>query len=344
MWNIKYKCYNERGYVMDFVKEIRDKARAAHKTIVLAEGEDERVINAAAILKREKIVNPVLLGNEEEIRKTARGIDISGIKIIDPSLSPETDKYASLLYDLRKHKGMTKEKAIELVQDSVWYGTLMVKNHETDGMVAGAVHATGDVFRPAFQIIKTAPGISVVSSAFIMIIPHKEYGHDGIMLFSDCAVNPNPDSEQLAEIAIASAKTWKALIGAEPRIAMLSFSTKGSARHEMVDKVVDATKLVKEKAPELIIDGELQLDAAIEPKVAKLKAPKSQVAGNANVLIFPEIEAGNIGYKLVQRLAKAEAVGPVTQGLAMPINDLSRGCSVDDIVNVAAITALQSNV
>jgi phosphate acetyltransferase len=327
---------------MDLVKKLRDNAKAASKTIVLAEGEDERVVKAASILQQEKIANIVLLGNEEKISKLAEGLDISGAQIIDPNLSPKADEYASLLFELRKHKGMTMEQADQLVKDTVWYGTLMVKKNDADGMVAGALHATGDVFRPAFQIIKTAPGIGVVSSAFIMIVPDREYGHDGIMLFSDCAVNPNPDSQQLAEIAIASARTWKALIGGEPRVAMLSFSTKGSARHEMVDKVVEATNIVREKAPDMLVDGELQLDAAIVPKVAKLKAPDSKVAGNANVLIFPEIEAGNIGYKLVQRLAKAEAIGPVTQGLAMPINDLSRGCSIDDIVNVTAITALQA--
>lgn len=327
---------------MDLIKKLRDDAKAANKTIVLAEGEDERVIKAASILLQEKIANIVLLGNEEEIDKLAEGLDISGVQIIDPNLSPKADEYASLLFEFRKHKGMTMEQASELVKDTVWYGTLMVKKNDADGMVAGALHATGDVFRPAFQIIKTAPGISVVSSAFIMIVPNKEYGNDGIMLFSDCAVNPNPDASQLAEIAIASAGTWKVLIGGEPRVAMLSFSTKGSARHEMVDKVVEATNIAKEIAPDIPIDGELQLDAAIVPEVAKLKAPDSKVAGNANILIFPELEAGNIGYKLVQRLAKAEAIGPITQGLAMPINDLSRGCSVDDIVNVTAITALQA--
>ncbi len=327
---------------MDLIKKLRDDAKAANKTIVLAEGEDERVIKAASILLQEKIANIVLLGNEEEIDKLAEGLDISGVQIIDPNLSPKADEYASLLFELRKHKGMTMEQASELVKDTVWYGTLMVKKNDADGMVAGALHATGDVFRPAFQIIKTAPGISVVSSAFIMIVPNKDYGNDGIMLFSDCAVNPNPDASQLAEIAIASAGTWKVLIGGEPRVAMLSFSTKGSARHEMVDKVVEATNIAKEIAPDIPIDGELQLDAAIVPEVAKLKAPDSKVAGNANILIFPELEAGNIGYKLVQRLAKAEAIGPITQGLAMPINDLSRGCSVDDIVNVTAITALQA--
>jgi phosphate acetyltransferase len=235
------------------------------------------------------------------------------------------------------------DKARELVKNPIWYGTLMVKNRDVDGMVAGAITATADIFRPAFQIIKTAPGIGVVSSAFIMIVPNCEFGSDGIMLFADCAINPNPDAKQLAEIAISSAKTWKALMDDEPRIAMLSFSTKGSAQHEMVDKVVEATRLVKQQAPDLVVDGELQADAALVPRVARTKAPESKVAGRANILIFPELEAGNIGYKLVQRLAKAEAVGPVSQGLAMPVNDLSRGCSADDIVNVVAITALQAS-
>ncbi|KXG77221.1 Phosphate acetyltransferase [Fervidicola ferrireducens] len=237
---------------------------------------------------------------------------------------------------------MTEEKAEELVKDPIWFGTMMVKANDVDGMVAGAITATADVFRPAFQVIKTAPGVSVVSSAFMMVVPNCEYGANGVILFADCAINPNPDARQLAEIAIASSRTWKALMDEEPYIAMLSFSTRGSAQHEMVDKVVEATRLLKEKAPELKVDGELQADAALVPKVAKTKAPDSTVAGKANILIFPDLNAGNIGYKLVQRLAKAEAVGPISQGLAKPINDLSRGCSVDDIVNVAAITALQA--
>ncbi|MDN5331128.1 MAG: phosphate acetyltransferase [Tepidanaerobacteraceae bacterium] len=327
---------------MDLIQKIRERAKGTKKTVVLAEGHDERVVQAAIVIRREKLADIILLGNEDKIKEKAQGGDISGIEIIDPSSSPKAKDYAALLYDLRKEKGMTEEKAEELVKDPIWFGTMMVKANDVDGMVAGAITATADVFRPAFQVIKTAPGVSVVSSAFMMVVPNCEYGANGVMLFADCAINPNPDARQLAEIAIASSRTWKALMDEEPYIAMLSFSTRGSAQHEMVDKVVEATRLLKEKAPELKVDGELQADAALVPKVAKTKAPDSTVAGKANILIFPDLNAGNIGYKLVQRLAKAEAVGPISQGLAKPINDLSRGCSVDDIVNVAAITALQA--
>ncbi|MGB9813459.1 MAG: phosphate acetyltransferase [Thermovenabulum sp.] len=327
---------------MDLIQKIRERAKATNKTIVLAEGIEERVINAAVKIRDEKIAKVILLGEEKKIKEVAGNLDLSGIEIIDPNLSGKTKDYAALLYELRKEKGMTEEKAMELAKDPIWYGTLMVKNGDVDGMVAGAITATADIFRPAFQVIKTAPGVSVVSSAFIMVVPNCEYGSNGIILFADCAINPNPDAKQLAEIAIASSRTWKALMDEEPIIAMLSFSTKGSGQHEMVDKVVEATKILKEKAPDLKVDGELQADAALVPKVAKTKAPGSEVAGRANILIFPDLNAGNIGYKLVQRLAKAEAIGPISQGLAMPINDLSRGCSSDDIVNVAAITALQA--
>jgi len=328
---------------MDLITKIREKAKKNLKTIVLPEGVEERTLKAAEIIKKENIAKVILLGDEDKIKEIGANYDISGIEIINPEKSPKAEEYAQLLFDLRKNKGMTMEKARELVKDPIWYGTLMVKNKDVDGMVAGAVTSTGDLFRPAFQIVKTAPGIGVVSSAFIMIVPNCEFGANGIMLFSDCAVNPSPDAKQLAEIAIASAKTWKSLMDEEPVIAMLSYSTKGSAQSEMVDKVIEATQIVRQQAPNLKVDGELQADAALVPKVAKTKAPESMVAGKANILIFPDLEAGNIGYKLVQRLAKAEAVGPISQGLAMPINDLSRGCSADDIVNVVAITALQAS-
>lgn len=326
---------------MDFIKKIRERAKASQKTIVLPEGSDERVISAAEIIAREKIAKVVVLAEKENLEASSK-LESLGVQILNPKTSPKSEEYATLLYELRKNKGMTLDKARELVEDPIWYGVLMVKNGDVDGMVGGAITATSDIFRPAFQIVKTAPGISVVSSAFMMIVPNCELGSAGHILFADCAINPNPDSEQLASIAISTANTWKSLMEDEPRIAMLSFSTKGSAQNELVDKVVEATKILKQQAPDLLADGELQADAALVPQVAKLKAPDSQVAGRANVLIFPDLNAGNIGYKLVQRLAKATAIGPISQGLAAPINDLSRGCNADDIVNVVAITCLQA--
>ncbi|HHV18312.1 MAG TPA: phosphate acetyltransferase [Thermoanaerobacterales bacterium] len=328
---------------MDFTKKIRERAKSSPKTIVLPEGTDKRVVKAAEIITKHKIAKIVLLGNQKNLENISQGLDISEVEMVDPELSPKVREYAALLYELREKKGMTLDKAEGLVKNPIWYGTLMVKNNDADGMVAGAATATGDVIRPAFQIVKTAPGVGVVSSAFMMIVPNCDYGSNGHMLFADCAINPNPDAKQLAEIAVSTAKTWEALMEDEPKVAMLSFSTKGSAQNEMVDKVVEAIKILKQQAPDLLADGELQADAALVPNVGSSKAPDSPIAGQANILVFPDLNAGNIGYKLVQRLAKAEALGPISQGLAAPINDLSRGCSVEDIVNVVAITSLQAN-
>lgn len=327
---------------MSVMDNIIQKAKANKKKIVLPEGTEPRTLKAAEIVLKEGIADLVLLGKEEEIREKAKGLDISKAEIVDPEKSPNLERYAKEYYELRKNKGMTEEKAERLMRDPMYYGCMMVKLGDVDGMVSGAIHATADVFRPAFQIIKTAPNVKVVSSAFIMEVPECKYGSDGVFIFADCAINPNPTAEELAAIAIASAHTAKVLAGIEPKVAMLSFSTKGSANHELVDKVKRATEIAKELAPDLLIDGELQVDAAIVKEVGELKAPGSPVAGQANVLIFPDLQAGNIGYKLVQRLAKANAIGPISQGLAKPVNDLSRGCSVEDIVNVIAITSVQA--
>lgn len=329
---------------MSFTEKVWKLAQQELKKIVLPEGDEERNLKAAEIIHNNKIAHVVLVGNETTIKENAKnlGVNISGIEIIDPLTSAKTAEYANAFYELRKSKGVTEEKALATVKDPVYYGTMMVKVGDADGLVSGAVHSTGDLLRPGLQIIKTAPGIKVVSSFFVMEVPNSPYGDNGTLLFGDCAVNPNPSAEELASIAISTADNAKALCGIDPKVAMLSFSTMGSANHEYVDKVVEATKIAKEARPDLAIDGELQLDAAIVGKVAKLKAPNSTVAGNANVLIFPDLQAGNIGYKLVQRFAGAEAIGPICQGFAKPINDLSRGCSYEDIVNVVAITAVQA--
>lgn len=329
---------------MSFVDKIWTLAKSDVKRIVLPEGEEERNLRAAEIIKKEGLANLVLVGNEETIKNNAKkfGVSLEGIEIIDPETSKDTQKYAEGFYELRKNKGVTIEKALETVKDPLYFGTMMVKLNDADGLVSGAVHSTGDLLRPGLQIIKTAPGIKVVSSFFVMEVPNCEYGSNGTLLFADCAVNPNPNAEELASIAISTAENAKALCDMDPKVAMLSFSTKGSAKHENVDKVRIATELAKEARPDLQIDGELQLDASIVESVANQKAPGSTVAGNANVLVFPDLQAGNIGYKLVQRFAKATAIGPICQGFAKPINDLSRGCNVDDIVNVVAITAIQA--
>jgi phosphate acetyltransferase len=329
---------------MDLMKKIWEAAQADKKKIVLPEGNEERNIAAAQKINELGLAYPILVGKKDEINTKAKelNVDLSGIELIDPDESANLNKYIEAFYELRKNKGMTIEKADKIVRDPLYFATMMVKLDDADGMVSGAIHTTGDLLRPGLQIIKTAPGVSVVSSFFIMQIPGSTYGDNGTLLFADCAVNPNPNEDELAAIAIATAETAKKLCNMDPKVAMLSFSTMGSASHEVVDKVRNATQKAQELRPDLDIDGELQLDASIVEKVAAQKAPNSKVAGKANVLVFPDLQAGNIGYKLVQRFANATAIGPVCQGFAKPINDLSRGCSSDDIVNVVALTAVQA--
>ncbi len=329
---------------MDLMKNLKIKAVSAQKTIVFPEGAEPRTLKASKIIHAEKLAKIVLVGKESEIIKNARELDVSlnEIEVIDPSKSKYLDNFAASFYEMRKKKGITPEQAMETMKDEVYFSTMMVQQGLADGLVSGAVHSTGDTIRPALQIIKTKPGIKVVSSIFIMIVPDCEYGCDGVFTFSDCAVNIDPTAEELAEIAICSAGTAKTLCGIEPKVAMLSFSTKGSAKHPYVDKVARATDIVREKAPFIQVDGDIQADAAIVESVAKTKCPDSPIAGQANVLIFPDLQSGNIGYKLVQRLAGAKAIGPFLQGIAKPVNDLSRGCSVSDIVDVTAITAVQA--
>ena len=325
--------------LMDVIKK---KAIADKKRVLLPEGEEPRTVEAAAIIAKQKIADVVLLGDEEKIKKVAGNLDLTGVTIINPEKSDKLQEYANQFYEMRKSKGVTQESALQTCKDTLYFAVMMIKNNEADGMVSGAIHSTGDTLRPALQVIKTAPGISIVSSSFLMEIPDKTYGDNGVMVFADCAININPTADELAAIAAASAETAKSLAGIDPRVAMLSFSTKGSAKHEFVDKVAQATAKLKEIAPDLNVDGELQADAALVESVGQLKSPGSPVAGHANVLVFPDLQSGNIGYKLVQRLAGAEAVGPICQGLARPVNDLSRGCSVEDIVSVVAITAVQA--
>lgn len=333
---------------MDFVKELESKAAKAGKKIVLCEGEDKRVVEAAAKIVKEGIAKIVLVGNEAECKKVAPNVDLSGIELVDPETSPKTAEYAKILYECRKAKGMTEEEAAKQAKDRTMFGALMLKAGDVDGYVSGACHSTANTLRPGLQVIKTAPGISTVSSSFIMVVPEgkNKYIPEGVALFGDCAINIEPSSEQLADIAVATAETAKKIAGVEPRVAMLSFSTKGSGNDDKflksVPKVQEAVKLAAEKAPSLALDGEFQFDAAIAPEVGELKAPGSKVAGHANVFIFPNINAGNIGYKIAQRMGGWMAIGPVCQGFAKPLNDLSRGCNVDDIVATVAVTALQA--
>ena len=321
----------------EFLNRMKALAKADKKTIVLPEGEDPRTIEAAKAIVAEDLANLVILGDPAEI-------DVEGVRVIDPAASDKRQAYADALYELRKAKGMTPEQAYEQVADATYYGTMMIKMGDADGLVSGACHSTANTLRPALQILKTAPGTKLVSSFFIMCTPATEYGEGGTLLFADCGLNIAPDADQLSEIAISSAATWKSLMSDEPVVAMLSYSTMGSAGGDTAEKVQEATRLAKEKAPELALDGDLQLDAALEASVGLLKAPESKVPGNANILVFPDLAAGNIGYKLVQRFAKAEAYGPVLQGIAKPVNDLSRGCSAEDIVGVVAITAVQAQM
>lgn len=328
---------------MGFIDTIKERAGSDKKTIILPESMDRRTFEAAAKILAEGIADLIIIGTPEEVDKNSEGLDITGAKIINPHTYKKTQEYIDLFVELRKSKGMTEEKAREIIlSDYAYYGCLMIKSGDADGMVSGACHSTADTLRPCLQIIKTRPGTKLVSAFFVIVVPDCEYGADGTFIFSDAGLNQNPNAEELAAIAGSSAESFELLVQKEPVVAMLSHSTMGSAKHADVDKVVAATQLAKEQYPNLKLDGELQLDAAIVPSVGASKAKGSEVAGKANVLIFPDLDAGNIGYKLAQRLAKAEAYGPITQGIAAPVNDLSRGCSSDDIVGVVAITAVQA--
>jgi len=330
---------------MDLIQSIVERARANRQRIVLPEGTEERTLKAADRLIADGVADIILIGSPTEIHRLASDFGLKHIDkatVVDPKNHVKKEAYAALLLELRRSKGMTPEKAAQFVENPLYLGCLMIKAGDADGEIAGARNTTGDVLRPALQIIRTVPGINCVSGAYLMFVNDSSYGKDGLLIFADCAVIPNPTAQELAQIAISSAPTARAMAGVEPAVAMLSFSTKGSASHEMVDKVVEATRLAKEMEPTLKIDGELQADAALVPAVGAHKAPGSAVAGKANVLVFPSLEAGNIGYKLVQRLGGAQAVGPILQGMAAPVNDLSRGCSVDDLYYMAAISCNQA--
>ena len=328
---------------MGFIDVIKDRARADKKVIVLPESEDRRTYEAAAQIMKEGIADIVIVGTEEQVADVGAGLDLTGVKVVDPAKDPKAPEYIEKLVELRSKKGMTKEQATDILMNQyLYYGVMMVKMGDADGMVSGACHSTADTLRPCLQILKTKPGTKLVSAFFLMVVPDCEYGANGTFVFADSGLEQNPDPEKLAAIAYSSAESFELLVQQPAKVAMLSHSTMGSAKHADVDKVVEATRIVKEAHPELMVDGEMQLDAAIVPSVGKSKAPNSPVAGEANVLVFPDLDAGNIGYKLVQRLAKAEAYGPVTQGIAKPVNDLSRGCSSEDIVGVVAITAVQA--
>ena len=328
---------------MSFIDGIKERAKKDLKTIVLPESMDRRTMEAAATILKEGIAKLIIIGRDEEIKKNSSGLDISGATIINPDTSSITEELIYGLVEIRKNKGMTYEEAKKLIlEDNMYFACMLVKTNRADGVVSGACHSTANTLRPSLQIIKTKPGTLLVSAFFLMIVPNCEYGNNGTFIFADCGLEQNPDPEKLAAIAASSAESYKLLVGDDPKVAMLSHSTMGSAKHADVDKVVEAVRIAKETYPQYNIDGEMQLDAAIVPSVAASKAPESSVAGHANVLVFPDLDAGNIGYKLVQRLAKAEAYGPITQGIAAPINDLSRGCSAEDIVGVVAITAVQA--
>ena len=330
---------------MALIDSIKERAKQDIKTIVLPESMDRRTYEAAEVVLREKIANLIIIGTEDVIAENSKGLDISGARIVNPYTFSKTSDYIDVFYELRKSKGMTPQQAKDtIMNDYMYYACMMVKFGDADGVVSGACHSTANTLKPALQIIKTKPGTKLVSAFFIMDVPNCEYGENGTFVFGDCGLNQNPNAEELAAIAVSSAESFKALVGAEPKVAMLSHSTMGSAKHADIDKVAEATRIAKEMAPQFAIDGELQADAAMVPSVGASKAPNSSVAGNANVLIFPDLDAGNIGYKLVQRLAKAEAYGPMCQGIAKPVNDLSRGCSAKDIAGVIAITAVQAQM